>query len=156
IVDRSGPREAFNAGERPSILDCISQFSLLTRGARRLLRPAVHWVGRGLKMSIRSVVPAAMACAVGVSLGSIAPAAAEPSRLAIELNALKSAASDCQMALLFTNGLAIDIDALALELVVFDGEGVMDRVLRVKSSDLPAGRKRLKLFKLEGLDCAAV
>jgi len=107
-------------------------------------------------MSIRSVVPAAMACAVGVSLGSIAPAAAEPSRLAIELNALKSAASDCQMALLFTNGLAIDIDALALELVVFDGDGVMDRVLRVKSSDLPAGRKRLKLFKLEGLDCAAV
>ncbi len=107
-------------------------------------------------MGSRSVVIAAVACVLGVSLGSMTPTAAERDKIEVELNALKPTETACQMALLFTNGLTADIDAFGLELVVFDGNGVMDRVLRVKSSDLPAGRKRLKLFNLEGLECAAV
>lgn len=107
-------------------------------------------------MGIRSVVIAAMACVLGVLLCPITPIAAERDKIAVELNALKPTETACQMALLFTNGLTIDVDALALDLVVFNGNGVMDRIIRVKSSDVPAGRKRLKLFNLEGLDCAAI
>jgi len=74
----------------------------------------------------------------------------------VELNALKPADGACQMAFVVRNGLDAGIASLGMELVVFDGAGVMERVVRINASDVPAGSMRFKMFAIPGLDCAKV
>lgn len=114
----------------------------------------MHRANRMMRGASRQLGTSVLATSAMLLTGSVS--ATDAQRLAVELNALKPAGSSCQMALLFTNQLEADVQALSLELVVFDGKGIMDRVLRVKSSDLPAGKMRLMLFNLEDLECASV
>ncbi|MEL7543538.1 MAG: hypothetical protein AAGJ70_07170 [Pseudomonadota bacterium] len=87
---------------------------------------------------------------------ALKPAHAEPPVLDVELNALKPAAGSCQLAFVFRNGLPADITSLAMEIVLFDRGGIMQRVLRLKASALPAKSMRFKMFAIPGVECVGL
>jgi hypothetical protein len=83
-------------------------------------------------------------------------AGSEAGRIGVELNKLESYDGGCRSFFLFRNGAGVDFTAFEMALALLDGGGVIDRLLTVDAAPLPAGRTTLKIFEIEGLDCAAL
>lgn len=84
--------------------------------------------------------------------GPAANAADRPVK--IELNKLEPLKKDaCRVYLVLRNGSANAFDALKLDLVVFDPEGIVAKRLAVETAPLPAEKTRLKVFDVNGLAC---
>ncbi len=98
----------------------------------------------------RLLLPAAALC-----LGTAA-ATAQPAPVSVELNKLEQTGADCRSYMLVTNGTGTALEALSLDLVVFDGEGVIDRRLAVELGPVGAGRTRVQVFDMAGLGCDRV
>lgn len=90
-----------------------------------------------------------------VFLGTAA-ATAQPAPVSVELNKLEQTGADCRSYMVVTNATDAALDALSLDLVVFDGEGVIDRRLAVDLGPVAAGRTRVKVFDMAGLGCDRV
>lgn len=76
--------------------------------------------------------------------------------ISLELNALKPVGGGCQVVFVLKNGLERELNALGLELVLFNREQIMDRMLRIKTKPVPASATRVQVFKVAGLDCGNV
>lgn len=108
----------------------------------------------------------ALAC--GLAVASVAlvptmPAAAstagkdEPSdAIEIELNKLEPAADACRPYLVFHNRGTTALDALTLELVLFDADGFILRHFTLDAAPLAAGKTSVKLFEIPGVACNAI
>ena len=86
-------------------------------------------------------------------------AAAEPAaggRIAIELNKLEPHGEACRAYLVVKNQTGRAFDSLQLDLVMFDGGGVVAKRLAVQAAPLPEGKTSLKAFDIEGHDCAGI
>lgn len=103
----------------------------------------------------RWVARACITCA-GVAIATTAALSNPSSKIDIELNTLKPDKSACQVVLVIKNGFASALDVLSLELVLFDREKVMDRMLRVKTNQVPAGATRVQVFKVDNLECGSL
>lgn len=105
--------------------------------------------------------PARPLCVVrGLLLSSLllspitAQAAAES--VQIELNKLEPNDNACRAYLVLENGTSSAFEALKLDLVMFDSDGIVARRLAVETAPLPAGKTSLKVFDMKGLACEQV
>jgi hypothetical protein len=87
-----------------------------------------------------------------------APARAEPAAgsLAIELNKLEPNGQACRAYLVLKNAGDRQFDSLKLDLVMFDRDGIVAKRLAVQAAPLPAGKTSLKVFDIDGRDCAEI
>ncbi len=86
----------------------------------------------------------------------VTPALTEEGALHIELNKLEPNDESCRAYLLLQNGLDADFQSLKLDIVMFDGDGVVSKRLAVEAAPLPAGKTSLKVFNVAGLPCAGI
>ncbi|KAB0677217.1 hypothetical protein [Aureimonas leprariae] len=96
---------------------------------------------------------ALLAAAVSGADAQEAPKPADP--ISIELNKLEAAGEDCQATVVATNG-AARLDSLKLDLVVFDGEGVVAKRLAAELGPLAAKKTVVKTFPVKGLACSSM
>jgi hypothetical protein len=90
-------------------------------------------------------------------LAAALPAVAQDSdapRLSVELNRIDPLDGACRLTFLAENALGADLDALALETVLIDGDGQVERLTLFDFGALPDGVPRVRQFDIPGLDCA--
>lgn len=103
--------------------------------------------------------PRAIFGALALALAAAGVARAQPAEkpsLSIELNALQPADSGCRLSFVATNGLDRDIDKIALEIVLFDAAGMVERMTVLDLKEVAAGKTRVRQFELAGVDCANI
>lgn len=71
----------------------------------------------------------------------------------VELNKLENMESRCRAYMMFKNTTAYDIEALKLDLVMFDDGGIIVRRLAVEAPPLGSGRTKVRLFDIQDLSC---
>jgi hypothetical protein len=82
------------------------------------------------------------------------PASAEQDgALAVELNKLEQIDSSCRVYMVFTNSTGTTLAALKLELVLFNGDGFIQRRLTLDAAPIPADKTSVKLFDLADHQC---
>ncbi len=105
-------------------------------------------------------LPAALALCFLAVVAQALPsgrALAEPAHsLAIELNKLEPNGQSCRAYLVLKNDSARRFDSLKLDLVMFDHDGVVTKRLAVQAAPLSLGKTSLKVFDIDGRDCAAI
>lgn len=92
-------------------------------------------------------------------LFSLCPAAAEeaaggPGSIALELNRSEDVADGCRIYLVTANGLDSALDPFTLDIVAFDGGGVIATRLAVDLAPVPPGKTLVRLFDIAGPACA--
>ncbi len=78
--------------------------------------------------------------------------APEPS-LTVELNRIDQIEGACRLTFMVENAMGRDLDALAVEVVLFDPQGVVERLTLFEFGALPAGVPRVRQFDVPGLSC---
>jgi len=89
-----------------------------------------------------------------VALTPLGAALAEEAGVGVELNKLEQVEGACRAFLVIENGMGADFEMLALDLVVFDANGVIAERLAVDLAPLAAGKTSVKAFDIAGLACA--
>jgi hypothetical protein len=84
------------------------------------------------------------------------PAQGRAADVGIELNKLESVSDACRAYLVFENRTDTAFDPFKLDLVMFDGDGVIAKRVAVEAGPLPAGKTSVKLFDVTGLGCANI
>ncbi|PWR23486.1 Tat pathway signal sequence domain protein [Zavarzinia compransoris] len=72
------------------------------------------------------------------------------------MNKLEPQAEACRAYLVLNNPAGPDITDLKLDLILFNQDQVIERRIAVGLSPLPAGKTTVKLFDIQGQDCARV
>ncbi len=111
-------------------------------------------------IDLRFKLPSHVA-AIAVLLFSGSPSLAQSAqasteRFSLELNRLDAIDDNCRVTLVERNGTAASFSALKLDLVVFDGEGIVTKRVGVDAGPLKAGRTVVRTFDLKGLPCQSV
>ena len=95
----------------------------------------------------------AAAFAVGV-LGLVAaPAYADPVSISVELNKLEPQDKGCRAYIVVDNTSSTGYQAMKLDLVIFQPDGVIGRRVAVDLAPLKPSKKTVKLFDLDGTQC---
>ena len=103
---------------------------------------------------LRSLALGATVLGGAASAQDAAPAAGS---LGVELNKLEpDDAGGCRAFFLFRNDTGLAFEAFEMSLALFDGSGVIDRLLTVDAAPLPVARTTLKLFQIPDIDCGAI
>jgi hypothetical protein len=71
----------------------------------------------------------------------------------VELNKLEQVEGACRAYLVFDNSAGPAIEALQLDLILFDRDGVISRRLAVDTAPLRASKTTVKLFDIPDLGC---
>jgi len=95
-----------------------------------------------------------VAALAALALGRAGAALADGSAIGVELNKLEAVDGACRAFLVIENGTGAAFEALALDLVVFDADGVIAERLAVDLAPLAAGKTSVKAFDIAGLACA--
>ena len=77
-------------------------------------------------------------------------------RIGVELNKLEPLASACRAYLVLTNKAGMAFRDLKLDLVIFDTDGIVARRVAVQGGPIPNGKTSLKVFDIDGVQCAKV
>ncbi|WP_416899443.1 MAG: Tat pathway signal sequence domain protein [Minwuia sp.] len=88
--------------------------------------------------------------------GWVEGATAQEGRVALELNKLEQQGDSCRAYVLLQNGSQQDFSSLRLDLVMFDGEGIVAQRLALETAPLPPAKTSLKVFDIAGLACASI
>jgi hypothetical protein len=90
-----------------------------------------------------------------VTMGlALAPAqAADVPALAVELNKLETYEKGCRSYVVITNTSETGYQAVKLDLVLFQPDGIISRRFAVDLAPLKAAKTTVKLFDIEGLAC---
>ncbi|MEQ9361400.1 MAG: Tat pathway signal sequence domain protein [Rhodospirillales bacterium] len=99
---------------------------------------------------------AAAVLAVGFCLSADPASAAVKGRIGVELNKLEPAGDACRAYLLLSNGTAMAFTSLKLDLVTFDGDGIVQRRVAVEAAPIGAGKTSLKVFDISGTKCSGI
>lgn len=92
-----------------------------------------------------------------MTVGASTPAAAgQAPAITVELNNAKQTGQGCTLSFIFRNRLKGVIDAMSLEVVLFNKEGLVDKFLKLKTGPLPIGKLKVKQFALNGRGCADI
>lgn len=106
-------------------------------------------------MAFVSPRPALLSLVLGLSFAATAVHAQDSSQpvLSIDLNALEQTEKSCRLVFVATNGTGDPIDELALETVLFDASGTVDRFALFDFKALPVGKTRVRQFDLPDTQC---
>ncbi|WP_420337486.1 hypothetical protein [Roseibium sp.] len=75
-------------------------------------------------------------------------------KIELELNQVQpNQAGGCRLSVIATNGLERPIEKLGLELVVFNNEGIIDRLMRLDLRRMSAGKTKVQQFDLPDVSC---
>ncbi len=85
-----------------------------------------------------------------------ASAAAQSTKLSVELNKLEAGDDACRAYLVLANDSGTTFTALKLDLVMFNPDGIVARRLAVDAAPLPANKTMLRVFDIDGLPCSEV
>jgi uncharacterized membrane protein len=105
------------------------------------------------------------AFAVALALGTGVTAAQEPSPseaagteagITLELNTLQPTQNGCLFTFVADNALDTSIEQASYEVVLFDGDGLVDRMTVLDFQDLPTGRTRVRQFNLPETQCEGI
>ncbi len=94
--------------------------------------------------------------AILVSAAATLPANAEPNAVTIELNKLETQEKGCRAYFVIDNPGTTNYDAMKLDLVLFQPDGVIGRRFHVDLAPFKAAKKTVKLFDLDGTACDKV
>lgn len=89
-----------------------------------------------------------------LALPALAHGQGEP--VSIQLNKLEPDGDACRVYLLMENGSDSAFESLRLDLVMFDGDGIVAKRLAVETAPLPAGKTRVKVFGISDLACGEI
>ena len=96
-------------------------------------------------------------CAAFILSGIVtASSAQDKAAISFELNNARQTGKGCRLSFVVQNGMPAAIEALALEIVLFNKEGLVDQFLKLKAGALPMGKTRVKQFVLKGKDCGGL
>ncbi|MDK1489970.1 hypothetical protein QN219_07860 [Sinorhizobium sp. 7-81] len=87
---------------------------------------------------------------------AIAQEAAASGGLAIELNDVAPSEKGCKLTFVAGNALAQSLSKVSFEFVLFDQQGLVERMAVLDFRDLPAGKTRVRQFDLPGTKCESV
>ena len=110
-------------------------------------------LGTPLSRSLRLTLPATLA------LLAAAPAANAQEgapAIALELNDAAANATACRLSFVVANRQPVALDDMALELVLFDKDGRVERFVVVRSGKVPAGKDRVRQFDIPETACADI
>ena len=93
-------------------------------------------------------------CLIVVCAGNVQ--AGTGPKLVIELNNARQAGKNCRLSLVIQNRMPSAIKTLSLEIVLFNGQGLVEQFLKLKAGALPAGKMRVKQFDLKDRNCGDV
>ncbi|MCX5497563.1 hypothetical protein OSH11_22890 [Kaistia dalseonensis] len=91
---------------------------------------------------------------IGLTAG--ASAEAQAPAIKIELNGAEANAKACRLSFVITNDQPATIDDMALELVLFDKTGRVDRFVVVRTAKIPAGKNRVRQFDIPETGCGDI
>ena len=94
---------------------------------------------------------ALVACGLGAPAQATDTAA--PGGISLELNTAKTDGAACTLTFLVENTLPAPLASLVYEAVLFDGDGLVDRLTLFDFGELPAGRPRVRQFAVPGVAC---
>jgi hypothetical protein len=80
--------------------------------------------------------------------------AQEAPSLSIELNSFAKSKAGCRVNFVMRNGMVSAVESLVLEIVLFNKEGGISRILALGAGALPVGKTRVKQFRLK--NCASL
>jgi len=106
-------------------------------------------------MAIVSPKPAILALVLGLSVASTAAHSEDQSQpsLSIDLNALEQVDQACRLVFVATNATGTSIDEMALETVLFNTAGTVDRFALFDFKALPDRKTRVRQFDLPDTQC---
>lgn len=111
-------------------------------------------------MTKAATPPRILAASLAVSLAAggaaLAQEPAPAASLRLEFNGLQPSTAGCRLTFLVENGLGAQLDRAAFEIVLFDKEGLVDRLTVLDFKDLPAGKTKVRQFDLPQADCAGI
>lgn len=84
------------------------------------------------------------------------PASAQAERLIVELNKFEAIDNGCRTFFLFRNQTVNAFQGFEMSLAILNDEGIIERLLTVDASPLPAERTTLKLFEIPETTCESV
>ncbi|PWW03846.1 hypothetical protein DFR52_101535 [Hoeflea marina] len=126
----------------------------LTENTPGIMRPAAASPSRR-QASVWLAALALAAAGTTASAQDTTPAAPAGS-ISLELNKAGDEAGACRTTFVAVNRLGGALDELAYEIVVFDGDGLVDRLVRFDFGAMAADKTTVKRFDLPGLSCGAV
>lgn len=96
-----------------------------------------------------------LSTAIALSLAVATSVAAQSSGpgLSLELNTIESTQTGCRLTFLANNGLGADLSSAVFETVLFNREGLVERLTLFDMQAIPAGRPRVRQFDVPGLAC---
>ena len=98
-----------------------------------------------------------LACLLALAVSTTPSLAQSPSgTFSLELNRLDGFDGGCRVTLVEKNGTSTAFASLKLDLVVFGGDGIVEKRVGVEAGPLKAGRTSVRTFDLKGLACDGV
>ncbi len=77
-------------------------------------------------------------------------------KIGLELNRLEAVGEGCRLSFIFRNGLQGTIEAMALELVLFDSQDRVAGLVAIAAGRLPAGKMRVRQFDIASAACSGI
>ena len=74
----------------------------------------------------------------------------------LELNALEPDDNGCLVTFVVENGFDTAFDEISYEMVLFDGDGLVERMVALDFSPLTPAKTRVRQFGLDGIDCSGL
>ncbi|QLL63833.1 hypothetical protein [Sinorhizobium mexicanum] len=93
---------------------------------------------------------------VSVTAPAIAQEVAASGGLAIELNEVAPSEKGCKLTFVAGNALPQSLAKVSFEFVLFDQQGLVERMAVLDFRDLPAGKTKVRQFDLPGTKCESV
>lgn len=91
-----------------------------------------------------------------IAAGPASAQEAGAASLSIELNSLQPAQGGCRLSFVAASTLEADVEKVAYEMVLFDRDGLIERITVYDFRDVPAGKTRVRQFDLPDVDCSAI
>lgn len=106
-------------------------------------------------MNFRPVASLFTAAAVAFSITAAPVAAQDTPEFILELNnAADTDAGGCRLTYVATNRTGVDLSQAAYEVAVFNGNGIVSRILVLAFGALPEGKTRIVQFDISDQQCA--
>ena len=90
---------------------------------------------------------------LSLTIVSAAGALAQDRQLFLELNNMQTDGDVCRVSFVATNNMGVSLEAVSFEVVVFDQDQLVDRILLLEFGELPIGKTRVVQFDLDSASC---
>ncbi|MFN3546282.1 MAG: hypothetical protein ACK4U0_02225 [Mesorhizobium sp.] len=106
--------------------------------------------------ALQRILTAVLAVSLPAGGAALAQEPASAPSLRLEFNGLEPSSAGCRLTFVVENGLGASLDRAAFEIVLFNRDGLVDRLTVLDFKDLPAGKTKVRQFDLQNADCAGI